>query len=174
MPTIVNRAELSNGAVRVVIGSVQFDRTSGELKSGTIVRSLEPKAGAVLAVLADAKGEVVSRSELLDGCWGEGVGSDEVLTQAVSQIRRAFATLGHSSEVIQTRPKRGYRLADAPALPPVRSAPARPSKAVLGVSICLIVILLAGWFNFPYAPRHLVWHGALSYTPAAEDLTQHP
>jgi len=58
--------------------------------------------------------EVCSRRELLDEVWKGAWVGEEVLTQAVSQLRRAFGDDAHSPEIIETVPRRGYRLLVVP------------------------------------------------------------
>src|SRR5437763_13474123 len=95
---------------RFRIGVLSFDSATGELIGQRKVRRLEPRAASVLTALSVADGSIVSRQELLDRCWGDGMGSDEALTQAISQIRRAFEELGEAPTMLETLAKRGYRL----------------------------------------------------------------
>ena len=75
---------------------------------GTETR-LEPKAMSVLVLLMARAGEVVSRDEILSRVWEDRVVSDEVLTNAVSQLRRAFGDPAREPRYIQTIAKGGYR-----------------------------------------------------------------
>lgn len=75
---------------------------------------LEPKVASVLAVLIDQADQVVSRQELLDKVWENIYGADQSLTNAISQLRKILDREGDETSVIETVPKRGYRLvADA-------------------------------------------------------------
>lgn len=67
---------------------------------------LTPKEFDTLAILVDAKGRVVSKEELLDRVWPGTYVADGSLARNISVIRKA---LGES--VIETIPRRGYRLA---------------------------------------------------------------
>ena len=71
---------------------------------------LRPRTMDVLVQLALRAGTVVSRDELLATAWvGQHV-EDEGLTHCVSEIRDALGTgAGHAS-LVETIPKRGYRL----------------------------------------------------------------
>ena len=123
---------------RIRAGEAEIDLAAREIDTGAAVRRLEPRAAAVLAALMAAEGAVVAREALLDACWGEDGGSDEALTQAIAQLRRAFAEDPRQPRYIGTVPKAGYRwLAPvsvsapvvAPVFVPVRPAPrtrARP------------------------------------------------
>lgn len=72
--------------------------------------SIEPKVMQVLMVLAHGGGQVVSRDAILDAAWDDYEISDEALTRAISQLRKAFATLDPLGKFVETIPKSGYRL----------------------------------------------------------------
>ena len=76
---------------------------------GSIVR-LEPKVMEVLVCLAQHAGEPVSRDKLLQTVWPATFVSDDVLTRSISELRRVFEDDARESRIIQTIPKRGYRL----------------------------------------------------------------
>ncbi len=84
--------------------------------------SLEPKIMDVLQLLAAHPGEVLSRERIIDAVWGRSFGADESLTRAVSLLRKAFRDAGHPGEIIETIPKRGYRLVTPPAAAPATDA----------------------------------------------------
>lgn len=75
---------------------------------------LAPKAMAVLDCLARASNSVVTRQEIFDSVWPGAAVSDEVLTQRIAEIRKAFGDSAQQSKVIETIPKIGFRL-----IPPV-------------------------------------------------------
>ncbi len=70
---------------------------------------LEPKVMDVLCALAERRGDVVPRTELIDRVWGVRYGGDESLTRAICILRKKFADRAKDS-YIETVPKRGYRL----------------------------------------------------------------
>ena len=76
---------------------------------------LTSKAMAVLIELVRQVGATVTREQLLDSVWAGRVTTPDVLTQAIKELRRAFADDGKPSRYIETIPKVGYRLI-APAL----------------------------------------------------------
>ncbi len=76
---------------------------------------LEPKAMQLLVLLAEYSGEVLPREMIINQIWGDAFITDQVLTNAIWQIRHAFGD--HGKDLIQTVPKNGYRLS-APAEPP--------------------------------------------------------
>ncbi len=101
--------------------------------------ALEPRLMEVLLHLASRSGQVVSRAELLDVVWGETVVQEEALTQAVSQLRRILGDSSKQPAIIETVPKRGYRLvatvaplsSDTPANQPRRRWPWLVGVAVI-------------------------------------------
>jgi DNA-binding winged helix-turn-helix (wHTH) protein/TolB-like protein/Tfp pilus assembly protein PilF len=72
-------------------------------------RHLEPKAMHVLYQLALCAGETVSRQELMDQVWHGRVVIDDALTRIISQLRLNFND-SKTRQIIQTVPKKGYRL----------------------------------------------------------------
>lgn len=76
-------------------------------------RRLTPKAMGVLQVLLRNPGAVVTRDELLADVWPDTLPTNDVLTQAITQLRKAFATdAGEKADMsyIETIAKTGYRL----------------------------------------------------------------
>ena len=77
---------------------------------------LEPKMMGVLLCLAQRSGEVVSKEQIVQEVWQGTFVSDDVLIRCVSALRKAFGDTAGCPTVIETIPKRGYRLL-LPALP---------------------------------------------------------
>ena len=78
-------------------------------QNGTSNR-VEPKMMEVLVCLAEHTGEVVPKEKLLQAVWPDTFVSDDVLKRSVSELRRVFGDDAHESGIIETIPKRGYRL----------------------------------------------------------------
>lgn len=75
---------------------------------GSAISHLEPKAMQVLLVLAEHSGEVLTKDVLISAVWPDTFVSEQVLTNAIWQIRQAFGE--KNKDYIQTIPKSGYRL----------------------------------------------------------------
>ncbi|MGH8077425.1 MAG: winged helix-turn-helix domain-containing protein [Lysobacter sp.] len=73
-------------------------------------RRITPKAMGVLLALVDAAGRVVSRDALLAQVWPDTLPSDDVITQAITQLRKAFGEERGNPRYIETIAKSGYRL----------------------------------------------------------------
>jgi len=71
---------------------------------------LEPKVMDVFVCLAEHVNELVTRDELQQKVWHGHAVTDEPLTRAIGELRRALEDGGADSNYIETVPKRGYRL----------------------------------------------------------------
>jgi Tol biopolymer transport system component/DNA-binding winged helix-turn-helix (wHTH) protein len=88
---------------------------------------LEPKVMQVLVCLAAHAGEVVPKERLMHTVWPDTFVGDDVLTRAISELRRAFGDDVKEPRVIQTILKSGYRL-----IAHVSSDAAAPVAALAG------------------------------------------
>jgi len=77
---------------------------------------LEPKVMGVLVCLAQRSGEVVPKEQLVQEVWRDTFVTDDVLIRCISELRKAFGDSAGRPTVIETIPKRGYRLL-IPAVP---------------------------------------------------------
>ena len=97
------------------LGDFFVEPLRGQVVGKGTTAHLPPKAAEVLLCLASHPGELVSREDLIDCVWGEGYGSPELLSHAISEIRHAFADHADNPKFIQTLPRRGYRLVTPPS-----------------------------------------------------------
>lgn len=95
------------------------------LSQGETEITLEPRAMAILLMLARHAGQVVSREQLLDEAWSDVVVSDNALNQFIVKLRRALGDDAKNPHFIVTVPKKGYRLV-APVADAVLEAPRLP------------------------------------------------
>lgn len=125
---------------------------------GETVR-LEPKAMALLVLLARRPGEVVDREALIGALWPKVVVGDDSLTQVVVKLRKALGDAGAQPAYIETISKKGYRLiapvtrpvaaAEAGGEAPVRVQPGARRRARLwaGAGILALVAGTASWLG---------------------------
>ncbi len=92
------------------VGRWRVDVPARSMTHGAMNRHLSPRAVRLLAVLAEAGGDVVDRGTLLDRVWPGVTVSDESVTQVVAELRRAFGDRRNRANVIETIAKGGYRL----------------------------------------------------------------
>src|SRR5512142_1850756 len=110
---------------------------------------VEPKVMAVLVCLAERAPDTVSREQLLQTVWPGIFVSDDVLTRCISELRRVFEDDAREARIIQTIPKRGYRLVvavehdqdDRTEVPPPE--PSRKNHYKVAVLATLAVVGLA-------------------------------
>ena len=126
-------------------------------RNGTTLR-LESKVMEVLLCLAEHAGEAVSKEKLLQTVWPGTFVSDDVLFRSVSELRRILEDDAREPTIIQTIPKRGYRLvapvewvdevqeSKAEASPETRVAVVNTRKFWLGalvvISAAVLLVLL--------------------------------
>ncbi|TPI67684.1 winged helix-turn-helix domain-containing protein [Mesorhizobium sp. B2-8-9] len=70
--------------------------------------NLRSQSAEVLAVLAARPGEIVSKDAMMQAVWVDTFVTDDSLTQCIADIRRALGDEAHV--IVETVPKRGYRL----------------------------------------------------------------
>jgi DNA-binding winged helix-turn-helix (wHTH) protein/TolB-like protein len=71
---------------------------------------LEHKFMLVLVCLAGRPGEVISKDELIQTVWADTFVTDDVLTRAISELRRILNDDAKNPRIIETVSRNGYRL----------------------------------------------------------------
>lgn len=114
---------------------------------------VEPKVMDVLVLLAARPQQLLTRNEIIEAVWARHVSADQLLTRAISELRRLLQDDRSDSTFIETVPKRGYRLlCDVqPIERAVGDTPASISQKSRGISrrylpIAVAVVLLFGIF----------------------------
>lgn len=132
------------------LGTLRIDPKACEAAGPGGLERLDPKVMDVLVMLAQHAGDVVLREDLLARLWPNVVVTDEALSRCIYELRRQLSQAGGSpryKEMIETLPKRGYRLTGeiAPIRPQPISGPAIHSRKlqVAAIIAVVVVILLA-------------------------------
>ncbi|GAA0720956.1 winged helix-turn-helix domain-containing protein [Dokdonella soli] len=94
----------------LVIGAHVVDVDTLRMLSRPDGVRLTPKAAAVLLQLVRAGGRTLSRDELINEVWKGTCPTNDVLTQAVKDLRRALDDDLHAPRYVETLPRLGYRL----------------------------------------------------------------
>ncbi len=94
----------------LAIHGCEIDLAASRIKGLKGWIQLKPKSMEVLEYLLDHPLKVCTREEILNAVWGRSIVSDDVLNQAISELRKAFNDDFHSPSVLETIPRRGYRL----------------------------------------------------------------
>jgi TolB-like protein/DNA-binding winged helix-turn-helix (wHTH) protein/Tfp pilus assembly protein PilF len=96
------------------LGACEIDPSTCRVHNGSDVVKLPPQAMSVLTYLATRPMRVISRDEIENIVWeGRTVGYD-TLTGTMFKLRKALGDDPKHPEIIETIPKRGYRLLIAP------------------------------------------------------------
>lgn len=128
----------------VAVGDWTFHPASCELRRGDEVRRIEPRAAKALEVLCEAKGEPVSQEQMVARVWDGRALSENSVSVVIGQLRRALDDDAREPKILETIPKRGYRLRAAPA---AAMPPKRASRRV-ALILPLLVAALAGLWAF--------------------------
>lgn len=108
------KAELLQG---FYLGDVFVEPLKGSVTGRDFSEHLAPKPMEVLLQLAMSPSSLVTQQALLAKVWGEGQGSRETLSHTVGEVRHALHDTGNYPRIVQTLPKRGYRLILEPRFP---------------------------------------------------------
>ena len=100
---LVVREDFSLGPLRVSPALRTIKGPAGEAH-------VEPLIMQVFLLLADAKGQVVTRNHLFDECWGGIMVGDESLNRAITMVRRIAAETAPGGFRVESIPRTGYRL----------------------------------------------------------------
>jgi TolB-like protein/DNA-binding winged helix-turn-helix (wHTH) protein/Tfp pilus assembly protein PilF len=92
---------------------LQVSPLTGEVSGPGGIAQLDPKVMAVLVLMGEHPGEVMLREDLVSRLWGNVVVTDDALTRCFYELRRHLSQAGGDEryrDLIETLPKRGYRL----------------------------------------------------------------
>ncbi|MFN7919513.1 MAG: winged helix-turn-helix domain-containing protein [Bryobacteraceae bacterium] len=130
---------------RLRFAGYEMDTRSGELLCNGTKVNLQDQPARALLILLERPGELVTRSELIEGLWPKDtlVDFERGLNKIVAKLRAALDDDLESPRFIETVPKRGYRFMapvnghlplDGPALnsePPAQTSEVTNTIAVL-------------------------------------------
>jgi DNA-binding winged helix-turn-helix (wHTH) protein len=98
---------------------ITFDRYRLDPRSGLRLGDREirltPKALALLCVLAERPGRVVTKDELFAAVWPETAVGDAALVTCIQELRKALRDDARRPRYIETLHRRGYRFIGKPA-----------------------------------------------------------
>ncbi len=126
------------------IGKFSYSLKTRELQddSGQPV-ALRSQSAEVLACLADRAGRMVSKDELIAAVWADTFVTDDSLVQCIGDIRRALGDDRH--RIVQTFPKKGYRLNAAPVRPGAPARRLRWPRPAPGAALAVLAVAALAW-----------------------------
>ena len=110
----INRHAATSSNNEITLGNFALDCGKHILKhqSNDIAQLLNNKEFALLRMLAQHRGNVVSRGDILTEIWGDDYGSEQSLNNYIARIRQYLAT-DKSVEIITVN-RVGYKLMSQP------------------------------------------------------------
>jgi Tol biopolymer transport system component/DNA-binding winged helix-turn-helix (wHTH) protein len=139
------------------VGEWRVEPRLNTIASGDHAVHVEPKVMGVLVRLANQPGVVLTKEQIMRAVWPDTFVTDDVLTHAIAELRKAFADDTRAPRFIQTIPKGGYRLiapvardgsgtASSPGASPVSPSPTpRPQRrsrlsrlVLLGAALAIV------------------------------------
>lgn len=143
---------MPDNAVR--FGSFAFDRVTRELTRDGVPVKIQAQPAAVLALLLEKPGEIVSREEIRAAVWGEEVHVDfeRSLNVCISQVRAALGDSSEAALYIRTHPRAGYSFI-APLAQPARPAGHRREWIRGGAALAAVTAVTAGLWR--WMPRRI-------------------
>jgi TolB-like protein/DNA-binding winged helix-turn-helix (wHTH) protein/Tfp pilus assembly protein PilF len=104
---------------RVRFGVFEADFRAGELRRSGVKIKLHAQPLAVLKILLERAGDVVTREELQQKLWGNNtfVDFDHGLNKTINKLRDALSDNADTPRYIETLPRRGYRFIAPVSLP---------------------------------------------------------
>ena len=97
---------------------VVVDPSNLRLTVGGVVRPVEPKSFRLLQFLIENRDRAVSKDEIFQAVWPDVTVTDNALTRAVAQVRKALDDDPKEPRYIETVPTVGYRFLAAVTLAP--------------------------------------------------------
>jgi DNA-binding winged helix-turn-helix (wHTH) protein len=90
------------------------DRTWSLARDGTAI-DLSPRLVEILAFFASRPGVIITKDELLERFWPDVHFSENTLTRAIADIRKAIGDDASQPTFLQTAARRGYRFIGGPS-----------------------------------------------------------
>lgn len=92
------------------IADWHIDPSACQISQGDKSVKLEPKVMDLLVYMSQRPGEVLTRDDMEENVWQGMVIGYDALTNAIIKLRKAFDDNARDPSIIETLPKKGYRL----------------------------------------------------------------
>jgi len=106
----------------------------------------------LLVYLFEHAGEVLPKDQIIQDVWRGAFVTDQALTYAVTELRKALGDDAHAPKFVRTVPKRGYQLIKTPSDTPVEAIPVRAestkgrfsarSRRIILVAVCIMLLTI--------------------------------
>jgi TolB-like protein/DNA-binding winged helix-turn-helix (wHTH) protein len=141
-----------------VFDDFELDLRAWRLSRAGRALPLEPKALALLGLLVERQGDVVTKAEILDQVWKDTAVTENAMVRVIAQIRAALRDDSKEPKFIETVHTRGYRFrapvtrADAPPVVPGSRWPAINVRAAV-LAFALLAIAAASAYYLRPGPE---------------------
>lgn len=141
---------------------LQFDPADGRLVrvDGAASTQLRPQVASLLMAFLNQPGTLIDREQLYRTVWDEGtvIDFESGLAAVLRELRAELKRLEAPADLVETVPRRGYRLNSAvqcPAHDPHRreAFSAAGRKRLIGLGLALLLLLAAGLFSLRPTPE---------------------
>ncbi|HEX4198978.1 MAG TPA: winged helix-turn-helix domain-containing protein [Caulobacteraceae bacterium] len=132
------------------LGALLIRPSLREVQVGADRQILEPRVMQVLVALARMDGQVVSRDELIEACWGGRIVGEDAINRCIARLRR-LAEACDGCFAIDTVARVGYRLKGAGGeIAPSAAGRARGTDRRMAAGLAMAAALLlvsaaVGW-----------------------------
>jgi DNA-binding winged helix-turn-helix (wHTH) protein/TolB-like protein/tetratricopeptide (TPR) repeat protein len=124
------------------LGGLEVRPAKLEVVAGDRREALEPRVMQVLVALARERGEVVSRDDLIQSCWGGRIVGEDSIQRCIGRLRALARRLG--SFEIETVQRVGYRLTQPSPAGPTPRRGHRLAWVAAGLAAMALVAAAAG------------------------------
>lgn len=152
----------------------ELDLRAYQLRRSGRTLKLERIPMEVLCLLAERRGQLVTREEIIEKLWGKNVflDTDNAINTAIRKIRRVLGDDPEQPRFVQTVTGRGYRFIGQPTEMVVPQAPEKKTaeqepalesgapaagrnlrKKIVATALALLALSAGGYFYFFYSPR---------------------
>lgn len=125
------------------LGDWQVHPDLNQLQKGSDTRQLEPRLMRLLVHLANGRGRVARKDDIVASVWDGRAVSDENIAKAISKLRKALGDERDAPRYIETVRKSGYRVVaeiDAGVTPPRKKWSRATLVAVVGATIMALAV----------------------------------
>jgi DNA-binding winged helix-turn-helix (wHTH) protein/Tol biopolymer transport system component len=136
----------------VRFGAFELEPCTGELRKHGVRIRLQGQPFAVLLMLVEKPGQLVTKEELQQRLWPSDtfVEFDRGIYNAIKRLRETLSDEAETPRYIETIPKRGYRFicpVDAPDLPPSSKADVRSASAPSSTTLFQSLTARRAWIG---------------------------
>lgn len=169
-----------DGGRNYKVGDWRFDAASGELSKDGVRRRLEDRAARTLEFLCGRRGQVISQQQLVDAIWSGRALSPNSIAVVMTDLRRALGDDARNPRLLETVPKRGYRLVEQPIAAAAGDPPSGARRLVLAGAALAALVGAGGLYAWLAArPGTLIGVGAVvnetgraDYQPLARSVSE--